>query len=144
MRFIRPWYYDGEDEACFSEAIHPGSLVEESIEMCCALHRVVQASSHPHLFFIFKDWTLHFLLFRRNPFQSYEKSLTQIIPSEFPLSSNYFWDIRRDLHCVCLSVSLLLLHSQYQPARFKKKLFKSFTLLCLGRDRSLFFLFVIK
>ena len=122
MRFMGAWYYDGEDEACFSEAIHPESLVvgwRKYWDVLCTAQRGAESSSHPHLFFIFKDWTLHFLLFRRNLFQSYEKSLTQIIPSEFPLSSNYFWDIRRDLHCVCVTVSL-----QYQPARLKKNFFK--------------------
>ena len=62
MRIIRAYYHDdGEDEACFTEAIPLGSLVEESIEMFCAQTSSGAESLTPSSLFYFQG--LNFRLF---------------------------------------------------------------------------------
>ena len=75
MRIIRAGYYDGEDEACFSEAIHPGSLVEESIEIFCAHTGAESLTPHTLISFLFSRIELYTFCFSVEIFSNLMRNL---------------------------------------------------------------------
>ena len=91
---MRPW------GARFTEAIYPGSLVEESIEMFCAQTSSGAESLTPSSLFYFQGLNFRLFAFPEKSFPI----LWEIFDPNYPITvsspATISGDIRTDLHCV--------------------------------------------